>query len=46
MVRNFSKKSSGEMTSAPAVPISASRNAASKRAAFDGVNRDDYFREE
>jgi len=29
--------------SAPAVPANASRSVVSRKVAFDGINRDDYF---
>ena len=37
------RKSSDAMTSVPAAAANASRNVASRRGAFDGVNRDHYF---
>jgi hypothetical protein len=40
---NCWKKSWDGMTSAPAVPANASRSVVSRKAAFDGVNRDHYF---
>lgn len=39
------RKSSPETISAPAVPANTSKSAVSRKAAFDGVNRDQFFRE-